>query len=306
MYTVRRNDTNNARGVRHPPYRGMGFKKPVFCRISRAFDENHLRVSGYFCRHKHAIFRWKGVRTRTATVLSDSLAKWVRDVRFTDIQAIPGVNLRRANEKVLDYTFHVQKYSLIILAIATNDVETLDKHEIVANLSTLVNTIKKMNPLAKIAYSAIISRPKDIPSQMEQLGELYRQKDNPFLVTVPTTVNSEPKSTSSTNDDYTPPKKLTTQQIYAAHPVMEKKRRQINKAIRRYCDMNGIFFLQSWKAMQLDDRSVNLDYFARDGLHLSEAGIDTLKCYLEGNVATLIDEHKLTRGLKGAKMTKNK
>jgi lysophospholipase L1-like esterase len=186
------------------------------------------------------------------------------------------------------------------LAIATNDVERLDKNDIVANLATLVNTIRQKNPVAKLAYSAILFRPRDIPSQMEALDALYHQRDYPTYTKVTDLDPTEPQP-SSFADSNNPKKTLTPQQIYNAHHCSEKKRRQINKSIRKYCDANGIFFLQSWKTMQLNDKTVNLNYFARDGLHLNESGIDALKCYLEGNVATLIDEYKLTRGLKGAK-----
>jgi lysophospholipase L1-like esterase len=176
-------------------------------------------------------------------------------------------------------------------------VEKFDKNTIVNNLATLVNAIKQKNPHAKIAYSAIIFRPHDIPSQMAELEEIYRLKENPLPRNVPDATEQQ----ETPDEAKLPELKLTTQQTYNALHEMEKKRRQINKALRKYCDRNDIFFLQSWKAMQCDDKTVNLNLFAKDGLHLNEAGIDAFKCYIQGNVATLIDEHKLTRGLKGAK-----
>jgi hypothetical protein len=248
-----------------------------------------MRVSGRYCRQKHALYRWKGTSTRCATVLSDSIGKWFRFVRYTDIQAIPGVNLRRAAQCIRDHTLNVRDYRLIIIMIATNDVERLTIASIVQNLSELVDAIRNENPKARIAYNAIIFRPKDIPEQMEQLKSITDAKSQSFAVPIPfptTFIASNPPIPT------TPGPVLTNQQIYAALPLKEKKRRQTNKAIRYYCKDAGICFLESWKCLQLADRTVNLEMYAPDGLHLNDEGILTLRNYIEGNVSTLLDPNK--------------
>jgi lysophospholipase L1-like esterase len=217
-----------------------------------------------------------GMKTRKATLLSDSLGKWFRQVANTDIQAIPGVNLQKAAERVTDNTLMVANYSTILLMIGTNDVERHDPHEITEKLAHLIDIIRKKNPTATLVYSAIIFRPTDVPEQMVEIERMYRLGDN-----------------------YTPPppppipeKPLTNQQKYDALPSMERKRREINQEIRKYCRGQNIIFLQSWIKMQKADRSPNLALFARDGLHLNPAGTDILKTYIEGNAGALIYRQK--------------
>ena len=276
MYSVKnkmpynRKPCGNRIGVYHRP------AMKTMCKTSPIFDERHLRITGPICRDKHVLFRWMGMKTRKATLLSDSLGKWFRQVANTDIQAIPGVNLQKAAERVTDNTLMVANYSTILLMIGTNDVERHDPHEITEKLAHLIDIIRKKNPTATLVYSAIIFRPTDVPEQMVEIERMYRLGDN-----------------------YTPPppppipeKPLTNQQKYDALPSMERKRREINQEIRKYCRGQNIIFLQSWIKMQKADRSPNLALFARDGLHLNPAGTDILKTYIEGNAGALIYRQK--------------
>jgi hypothetical protein len=173
--------------------------------------------------------------------------------------------------------------------IATNDVERLSIASIVQNLSELVDAIRQENPTARIAYNAIIFRPKDIPAQMEELQELIRAKTQSYASPIPFPTTFIAANQSPTSPV---PRPLTNQQIYAALPLKEKKRRQINKAIRYYSKNAAICFLESWKCLQLADRSVNLELYSPDGLHLNDNGILTLRNYIEGNVSTLLDPSK--------------
>jgi lysophospholipase L1-like esterase len=136
--------------------------------------------------------------------------------------------------------------------------------------------IRARNPKAIIAYNAIIFRPCDVPEQMVEIERMYRL-----------------------GDDYTPPpppptpdKPLNDQERYDALPVMEKKRREINKSIRKYCNANNIIFLQSWLKLQKSDKTVNLALYARDGLHLNEAGTQVLRIHIEGNAGALMNRNQ--------------
>jgi lysophospholipase L1-like esterase len=100
-------------------------------------------------------------------------------------------------------------------------------------------------------------------------------------------------------DNYTPPipppppdKPLTDQQKYDLLPAMEKKRREINKEIRKHCNANNIHFLQSWLKFQKADKTVNLALYARDGLHLNEEGTHTLRIHIEGNAGALMNRNQ--------------
>ena len=266
--------TATRKGAAHRPS-FTGFKPPTFCRVGRVFDERHLHASGSFCRHKHTLFRWKGKLNSDATLLSDSLAKWVKDVRFIDTQAIPGLSIQRAIQKVEDQTLSVSNYRLIVLLIGTNNVTKSHPDHIAQDLAALINLIRQKNPAAKIACNGIIYRPQDIPQQMELIRNRKRPKHlqyNPPQIP-------------------TPPLKLTKQQIYDALPEPEKKRRKINKAMQKVCLELDVKFLEIWRKFEHPKtRDVNLDYFADDGLHLNENGINNLKMYIEGNVGRMLSK----------------
>jgi lysophospholipase L1-like esterase len=265
-------------GIRGP---AGAFKPPTYCHVSRVFDERHLRASGSFCRHKHTLFRWKGKLNSNATLLSDSLAKWVKNVRFTDIQAIPGLNLQRAYEKVKDNTLNVSNYRLILLLVGTNDAVKSQPEVIAQEAEKLINLITEKNPDAKIAFNGLLYRPQDIPEQMAII-RIRKQQKLPDKVATPKLVQP-------------PPVKLTKQQQYDALPEPEKKRRKINKAIQKVCQNKNVKFLEAWKKCEhKKTREVNLDYFADDGLHLNENGINNLKMLVEGNVGRMLPKPKLS------------
>jgi hypothetical protein len=67
------------------------------------------------------MYRWRGTHGSFATVLGDSLTKWVRGIRYTDVQSIPGVNLQRAVQKIHDHTLFISNYRLVFLFIGTNN-----------------------------------------------------------------------------------------------------------------------------------------------------------------------------------------
>jgi lysophospholipase L1-like esterase len=79
---------------------------------------------------------------------------------------------------------------------------------------------------------------------------------------------------------------------------MEKKRRQTNIQLRRLCKQKNVYFLETWKAMEdktKKDRSINLDLYANDGLHLNNDGISALGNYIEGTTACLLDFKKMPK-----------
>jgi hypothetical protein len=87
-----------------------------------------------------------------------------------------------------------------------------------------------------------------------------------------------------------------SQKKHPKHPnydvePMERKRRNANKAIRKACKAAGVHFYESWKTFFNKDDTINLNYYADDGLHLSQSGILALTRYVEGNVATLMDSN---------------
>ena len=279
MYKAKNRCPQRPRGGIAPRGPRTGFQPPTYCQVSRVFDERHQKVSGTFCRHKHTLYRWKGKTNSAATLLSDSLAKWVKNVRYLDTQSIPGVNLQRAIERVRDSTFNVSRYKLIVLLIGTNDAVKSQPEEIADRLTTLINLIKHKNPLAKLACNAILFRPQDVPAQMDIIRRRKQNRQKNKNIPTPPTLP-------------TPTQGLTTQQKYDALPPAEKKRRKINKAMSKVCAKLNVTFLEPWKKFQLENNEVNTDLYADDGLHLNPIGIETLKMFIEGNVGRILYNSK--------------
>jgi hypothetical protein len=95
------------------------------------------------------------------------------------------------------------------------------------------------------------------------------------------------------NPILSPKKQLTSQEKYKALHPMEKKRRVINKWLRKLCGEHRCLFLESWRCVQhKTTKEVNLECFADDGLHLNDQGITAMSDYIEGNVQRLLPAQK--------------
>jgi hypothetical protein len=268
------------------------------------------------CGYKHKLFRWRGINGSYATVLGDSLCKWVRQIKYCDVQSIPGLNIQRAIERIKDRTLFVAHYRLIIVCIGTNDSQKYEPSEICHMMTDLIDTIRHINPTARVAISSILFRPCDIPAQMEvirmrpHLTRKYPSRETslhtqppppqPFTPsTQPLYLQPEKPSASAVSTPPTPPpaqdRPKNNQEIYDALEPIEKRRRITNKGLHKLCKEENLFFMRAWRCMQNDDKTVNLALFGDDGLHLGEDGIDALKIYLEGSVVCLLDRKKRHR-----------
>jgi hypothetical protein len=277
-----------------------------YCRHGRIFDDKHFNISGQFCRHKHRLFRWNGVNGRNVTLLSDSLCKWVRSIRNTDVQAIPGLNLDRLIDRINDYTLYVSNYRLIVLNVGTNNLVMDSQEEIIQKLTNVIEVIRAKNPNAGIAVNSIFFRPQDIPEQMLEIKmrKITRGTGKqPKSSIQPSSSTDEPQGTTSPP----PPKKSRTEQeIYQSLHPMERKRRSVNKAIRKLCTTSRCLFLESWRCvMHKKTKEVNLNLFADDGLHLNQDGIAAMSEFIEGNIQRLIPAAKTPKKRK-RKQQKNK
>jgi hypothetical protein len=225
-----------------------------------------------------------------ATVIGDSLCKWVRGINFTDIQSIPGLTLTKVIDRINDLTLTINKYQLVVLMLGTNDIQRSMPLGIAHKLADVIDLIREKNPTARIACNAIIPRPTDIPIHMEEIRNRGASKSAASYM-------PPPPPMASTSENQPPVRPPTRQEVYNALHPMEKKRRQTNIQIRRLCKSKGVYFLETWKAMEKSkkDRSINLSLYADDGLHLNNHGISALGNYIEGTTACLLDFKKLPK-----------
>jgi lysophospholipase L1-like esterase len=252
-----------------------------------------------------------------ATVIGDSLSKWIRGINFTDIQSIPGLNISKCIDRINDRTLTITRYQLILIMLGTNDIQRYSPKCIADKMAELIDLIREKNPNARIACNAIISRPTDIPEQMRIISNRkkpitaanYLPPPPPsaeaitaanYLPPPPPSAeaiaNYLPPPPPAVENNQPPTRPPTRQEIYQALHPMEKKRRQTNIQLRRLCKQKNVYFLETWKAMENKmNRSTNLNLYANDGLHLNNHGITALGNYIEGTTACLLDFKKMPK-----------
>jgi uncharacterized protein YjhX (UPF0386 family) len=191
----------------------------------------------------------------------------------------------------------VGKYKLILICIGTNHIENSETPEILDTLKKLIDIIRDKNPLAMIAYCGILYRPKDLPSEMEEIQarKIAAKNTNypPKQQCDPMKTRNDPKQKSYAE---APPKekKLTNREIYARLPPLEQKRRSVNKSIRKLCKETNIHYLEASKCVekrirvQNEAKAANLKCYADDGLHLSDHGVFVFGNYLQKNAIRLL------------------
>jgi lysophospholipase L1-like esterase len=226
-------------------------------------------------------------------VVSDSLLKWVKDVNWTDTQAIPGLTLSKAADRIRDHTITVTPYMLVIVNIGTNDIQKHSPTKVANMAANLITLIRDKNPKAKIAFNAIPARPCDIPEELEKIKANRNARKSP---TYPRASASYEPLNSCTTVSNTPIKTQSDEpnrrEIFNARPWMEKKRRHVNRDIRKVCNKLGVAFLETWKCLQNKDKTVKLGLYALDGLHFNQEGIHTMANYIGGNASCLLDSKK--------------
>lgn len=100
-------------------------------------------------------------RPFSVTLLSDSMAKHVADIRHTVIQSFPGANISSLQYKIATHKASTN-YKYTILLIGTNDIpSSLAVGEIMSLYENLITYIRSRSSTILIV-SAIIPRPCDL------------------------------------------------------------------------------------------------------------------------------------------------
>lgn len=105
-------------------------------------------------------------------VLCDSIPKYVTNIKSTQIQPYPGINIDRLKDRIAFRDIKVTGYKAILLHVGTNDVPPYRDHRsqqcitstidsVVSNYSHLISVIRRYNSNCIIIISAIIHRPVD-------------------------------------------------------------------------------------------------------------------------------------------------
>ena len=78
---------------------------------------------------------------RKCTIVCDSIAKYVSDLRGTEVKAFPGINVSRLSNKISRDMVNLDS-DYVILHVGTNDVNTLTVDEICASYNDLISLVK--------------------------------------------------------------------------------------------------------------------------------------------------------------------
>lgn len=153
------------------------------CPTRPTMDPIHIRLVGHRCPYRHNVYRWPATRKHLATIISDSICKFIKETRYTDIQAFPGANVHTILWKVKLKVAQVLGYKIIILHVGTNDLESQAAEIIVQKYTALLKHIRRVNTHAVLLLSTIIPRPKDdkqteikrhfINGELRNLSKMY-------------------------------------------------------------------------------------------------------------------------------------
>ena len=149
--------------------------RKIDCPLSLLFDRKHLTLKGD-CGFRHTFFAWEGVGDNRVGLLSDSICKWVRTVPHLNVQAIPGLTLLDAVNRISDGTFKVSGFEALILFMGSND---LDKPpaEIARMMNVVVSRLRSITPTTLIGICLIIPR----PAMTGVNADKNRRKTNQYL-----------------------------------------------------------------------------------------------------------------------------
>ena len=134
--------------------------RPI-CPISKVYNLQHYAKYERDCPFRHVLFEWPAIIGGKATLIADSLCKWLKDTSYIDIQAQPGLRLESALQHINKGYLQVQGYEFVLLAVGSNNIDSCDIQEIRHHLDQLVYRIRAMNPYVTIGLCSILPRPKD-------------------------------------------------------------------------------------------------------------------------------------------------
>jgi hypothetical protein len=94
-------------------------------------------------------------------IIADSLLKRVRCLRRTTVHALPGADIDRLIDEITANKIPVATQRLILVHVATNNLESNTPDEICNKMAVLFDTIRARNKYCHIVFSGIIIRPRD-------------------------------------------------------------------------------------------------------------------------------------------------
>jgi hypothetical protein len=142
-------------------YSGAYTPRPK-CAETRVYNEEHYAKHKDECYKSHDLYFWEGVKDNRATLIADSVFKWVREVMHLQVQSVPGMNLSGAEQKVTSGELKTGGFDLIILSVGGNDLEKKTIDYIMQKYRAIIRYLQEADGIGRIAFSMIIPREGDV------------------------------------------------------------------------------------------------------------------------------------------------
>jgi hypothetical protein len=117
----------------------------------------HTEVEG---RTKRLV-KAKGFAENRCTLIGDSMLQMIKEFLYTSVQSLPGLYAKDLVGVMRRGDIKVSNFRAIIILIGTNDLHKVTHQELASYFNDIVDYIRSVNPLARIAISCILPRPCD-------------------------------------------------------------------------------------------------------------------------------------------------
>jgi lysophospholipase L1-like esterase len=211
------------------------------CPTSLLYDKKHMFLRTT-CHFRHNFYLWDGVCDNKVGLISDSISKWIREVKHLHVQAIPGLTLEDALQKMSQGYLKTTGFEAIILFLGTNSLG--ERPMVVARqMLAIVRFLQHNSPDTKLGICRIIPRPGDLRKNIEE------------------------------------------------------NRQKVNEHYKAICKRNRLVHLDSYKGV-CSRGSFDQTLYAFDLIHLNWDGIMSMREYLRGAAATMLEGSGKAKNMK--------
>ena len=105
-------------------------------------------------------------------IVSDSIAKYVEDIRQTEVISFPGINVNQLAYKIGKGHLVLDK-KVVILHVGTNNIEKMETGAILSAFNNLISSIRRKSDPMTVIFS-ILPSPKDHSSHGDRVKHVNK------------------------------------------------------------------------------------------------------------------------------------
>ena len=108
----------------------------------------------------------------SVTILTDSIGKYVRDIKHANIYPFPGITIERLTHKLQHNHTFITDTPFLLIHVGTNNLCTHSAAEIRQLFKNLVSTVQSISPACTVLISAILHRCCDHSATRDKIVEI--------------------------------------------------------------------------------------------------------------------------------------